>query len=265
MIINFISSGRTGDFIHCLSVVKNICEKSQAKANIYLTDKARFYGGDTWSLGVNRAHQDLINTVTSQPFVNKFEVLEKYLNEPYINLNIWRDVVMKNYNTHGFFSINWSDFLSQCYKFEISKPYKWINIDKVDADTKDKVVIHRSLQRHNNLFNWKKIIEEIEDEIIFITCSPIEWQSFPFKSDKIKLKVVYTLDEMVVAINSSKLFIGNQSSPFAIASALDVNRLVELNNIDARFYMKEKEYSENISWYLNDNKKYFNEKLIIKL
>jgi hypothetical protein len=234
------------------------------KSNIYLTDN-KSYGGDTWMLGVHKAQQDLYNTVISQPFVNKFEVLPDNFNEPFINLNSWRNMVIGDYFRDKFFYRSWSEFLSEHYKYEIPKTYKWINIDKIDVETNNKIVIHRSLHRHNQLFDWKRMIDSIDEEIIFVTCSNKEWEQFNFKQDKVKLKFVSTIDEMAIAINSCKYFIGNQSSPFALACALDVNRLVELAPEPSMFYMKENKYSENISWYLNDNKKYFNQTSIIKI
>lgn len=262
--INFISGGKMGDFIHSMYAVKHICEKENSKANIYITDNG-FYGGDKWTFGAEKAYGDILSTITSQVFVNKFEVLKRPMFEAYTDLNLWRNYVMQDYYSQGFFSKTWAEVLSYCYDFKISKNYKWIDFNKQDNDTKDKIVITRSLQRHNRSFDWNKIINNIEEEIIFLTPSYPEWQGFPFKNKKVKLKVVSTIDEMVIGINSCKYFIGNQSCGFAIASALDVNRLVETNKIDAGFYKGESKYSENISWFLNDNDKYINENSLIKI
>ena len=85
----------------------------------------------------------------------------------------------------------------------------------------------------------------------FVTNDQMEWDLFPYK-DKAQLHLVKTISEMAIAINSGKLFIGNQSAPLAIASALDVPRVCELDYDPAPFYMGEEKYSNNIKWYLND-------------
>lgn len=256
--INFISCGLLGDFFHCLSVVKHICQRDNAKANIYLSGNVGKYSGDYWRFSVEKAHEDLINIVSAQPYVNKFEVVPDNFNQPFINLNSWRH--FKN-----LYYITWSDLLSNCYSFGMSNPYKWITIDKIDSEIKDKIVIHHSTKRYNTSFDWNSVFSNANEEFVFVTYSMDEWDQFPFKNDRLKLKLVSTLEEMSVAINSCKLFIGNQSAPLALASALDVNRIAELFHAESQFYMGENKYSENISWFLNNDQKYFSNKSLIKL
>ena len=61
---------------------------------------------------------------------------------------------------------------------------------------------------------------------------------------------------MAAAMNGCKLFIGNQSMPFTIASALDIPRVCELHHASAEFYTGEHKYSDNISWFLNNDIKH---------
>jgi ADP-heptose:LPS heptosyltransferase len=57
--------------------------------------------------------------------------------------------------------------------------------------------------------------------------------------------------ELATYINSCKYFVGNQSSPFAIANALDVPRLgiLDLDHNNYIFYNEEAKYSKNIQVY----------------
>jgi ADP-heptose:LPS heptosyltransferase len=50
------------------------------------------------------------------------------------------------------------------------------------------------------------------------------------------------------AIAGCKFFIGNQSSPLAIAHALDVPRLGELSNGDSVHYVGEEEFFPRMNW-----------------
>src|SRR4029078_3645796 len=53
-----------------------------------------------------------------------------------------------------------------------------------------------------------------------------EYNDFPFKN-LVPLDLKQTLNEVVVAINSCRFFVGNQSSPLAIAASLGKNLLCE--------------------------------------
>lgn len=250
--INFISGGMLGDFIHSVVVVKNICEKENCMARIYLTDKIHIYNGDVWKLGVEKACQDLSDLIVAQPFVERLDILPNDFDEPFVNLSSWRVAIEEDRISKGYYYRSWSEFLSGNYKYEICPTYKWINTDHIDDEMKDKIAIHRSLHRHNPSFGWNSILD-MDEEFVFVTCSIEEWERFPFKNDKVKLKLVSTIDEMAICINSCKYFIGNQSAPFALASALDVPRLAELDYSACAFYMNEIHYSKNISWYLRDD------------
>lgn len=262
--INFIAGGMMGDFIHCLSVVKNICKIKNAKANIYLTDDKR-YGGDAWKFTANAAHKDLYSLVAGQEFINKFELLPASFNETSVNLNQWRATITRLFLSQGFYSQSWSEFLSLAYNYETPKEYKWLSTNKIDKECENKIVIHRSLHRHNENFQWKNILDGIKEEIVFVTSSKPEYDNFEFReSHNVKLKIVLTIEEMANVLYSSKYFIGNQSMPFALACALDIPRMVELDKDAHAFYMNEEKYSSNISWYFNDNQKYISGNSFIK-
>lgn len=253
--LDFIATGRMGDFIQALFAVKNICDKHKTDANIYITDKIDPFGGDIWNLGLEKAYQDIKDLIMQQPYINKFEILPDNFNGPYINLNNWRQGVYDDCIRDGYYSRSWSEFLSTEYKFIIPENYPWLQTRR-DDDLKDTLVIHRSLHRHNPNFFWKGIIntyKAAERDILFLTCSQQEWDEFPFK-EGVKLQLVSTISQMAVYINSCKLFIGNQSAPFALASALDVSRMVELDNEPGPFYMNETKYSRNIQWFLSMDK-----------
>lgn len=261
--INFIACGMMGDFIHSLAVVKNICERDNAVANIYLSDAYHLYGGDRWRFPIEKVYADVCALIIRQDYINTFTILPNNIiltqsETPYINLNSWRKSIMFDHSKHGFYFRSWTTFLSDYYGYDIKSPYGWISLPDSHL-MKDKIIIHRSLHRHNPSFDWEALLSDIEEEIIFLTCSQKEYDSFPFKSENIKLKLVTTISEMAVCINSCKFFIGNQSAPFALASAFDVNRFVELDKEPARFYMDENKYSDKISWYLNNDENYTND------
>jgi hypothetical protein len=253
--INFIAGGMMGDFIHSLYAVKNICEQKADKANLYLSDG----DGDVWKFGLQRTHDDLNDLIMSQPYINSFNICKmSEFKESFINLNDWRRILR---HTDAGYENCWSDVLSECYGFSIPPDYKWLN-DKPNETVSGKILIHKSTHRHNPEFPWAKILNNLNDDILFLTSNSDEWDKFQFKSAKIKLHHVSTITEMASAIGSCKAFIGNQSAPAALACALDVQRLVELDADPSKFYMDETKYSNNVSWFLNCSNKFLTKTLI---
>lgn len=250
--INFISGGMLGDFIHSLAVVKNVCQKENSMARIYLTDKIFVYNGDVWKFGAEKACEDLMDLVMAQPFVEKFSILPEDFSEPFVNLSSWRMAIEQDRISHGYYNRSWSEFLSDHYGYEIKKPYKWLEAPAIDMDMDGKVAIHRSIHRHNPNFKWKSILDS-DEKFVFVTTSMDEWERFPFKNERTTLKLVKSIGEMASSIASCKYFAGNQSAPFALACALDVPRLVELDSSAHAFYMNEKKYSKNMSWYFRND------------
>lgn len=261
--IDFIAGGMMGDFIHAMSVVKSICLRDNAKATIYLTENPA-YGGDVWRYGAAKAHTDMKDFVMAQDYVEKFEVLAGQPIGNHYNLNGWRSYIMNMYRKDGGFKRCWSDFLSEAYGLPLSPEYAWMDMVE-DERFKDCVVVHRSTHRHNTHFPWRKILDSLEGDIIFMTTSQEEFDRFAFKGDRVKILLVATISEMATIIASCRYFIGNQSSPAAIASALDVPRLIELGQAEARFYSGESKYSKSISWFLNHGDKFMSENSLVKI
>lgn len=258
--INFIAGGMMGDFIHSLYALKNICEQKNDKANLYITDG---HGGDVWRFALQKTYDDLQELITSQNYINKFEILDiQNFKEDFVNLNDWR----KNLeHTPAGYVKCWSEVLSKCYNFSIPKQYNWINCNKVDINAQNKILIHRSLHRINGEFPWRRLLGNLQEDVLFLTSNEKEWESFAFKNNKISMHYVSSITEMTTAINSCKMFIGNQSAPFAIACALDKLRMVELDADPAKFYMDENKYSNNISWFLNNENKFSSPNALLQL
>lgn len=245
--MNFVSGGMMGDFIHSLFALKNICERMGIKAKLYLIND-----GDIWRFGIDKAYQDLAKLVESQPYIESFGIIPQGFNEQYVDMNSWRKMVGETHARTGSYNKCWTEVLSEHYGFDIPAENKWVHVDAVDPVTQGKLVIHRSYHRQNAAFPWNSVLNEEQGDILFVTSNILDWERFGFKRDNVKLHLVSTIWDMAVALNSSKMFVGNQSTPFALASALEIPRFVELDHDPSKFYMDEIKYSKNISWFLND-------------
>lgn len=242
--IKFASGGKCGDFIHQLNVIRVICAREGAVADLFIVDD-----GDAWNFGAKQAHADMFDIIKEQWYINEFNCINGYPDGDFINLNDWRKTVATTHALTGKYDKCWSEVLSQQYEYRIPGTYEWMIGSVFDFNTKGKTVVHRSKHRHNSGFNWPYFMSQFE--CLFVTCDKQEWEEFTHK-DKCTLYLVPDITAMVNAIWSADGFIGNQSAPFAIACALDKPRLCELDYDPAPFYIGEEKYSENIKWFLND-------------
>lgn len=249
-----------GDFIHSLHVVKNLCLESNCKANLFIAEGY----GDVWRHSLKKTFEDLKDLISQQNYIEIFGTLNRdFMPENFIDLTKWRTQLVKD--EFGYVHC-WTDVLTKCYNYSVPAEYKWINISTPNPITKNKIVIHRSIHRHNGSFPWKELLESLQnEEIYFLMASDVEWQKFPYKYSNIKPLHMPTVSEIANSIVECKMFIGNQSAPFSIACSLDVPRLVELDADPAAFYMGESKYSQNISWFLNQSKKYNAPNSIVKV
>jgi hypothetical protein len=238
--INFISGGKTGDLFHNLIVVKSICEKYKTKGNIFITNN-KILGGDSFHFEINKTFNDLKPVIEYQNYINSFQIIDD-INNPKesINLNKWR-------HSGLLFSTNWINLLSKVY--EIDKiTTNWVEYEKNNFYN-DKILIHRSLQRNNPTFPWDSITSK--NKCYFITTNIIEYESFKYK-DRVELILFESFKDLVLSINSCKFFIGNMSTPLALAHSLGVPRLGELYQLDEIHYIGEENYLSNY-FYISYN------------
>lgn len=252
--VNFLACGQVGDLIHSLYTVKSICLRDDVKANIYISDiSSQLPCCGNFTYDTVKTYDDLKEFIISLSYVNDFNILPPNFTESFINLNVWRDYIEVIKSHSGSYSKCWSELMIE--KFEINKvDGPWID-SSVDPNTENKILIHQSHHRHNPNFNWDSVILPTE-EYYFVTTNTREWDIFQHKRDNVKMYLVTTVSEMISAINGCKYFIGNQSSPFAIASALDKPRLGLLDNTSKGFYIDEKKYYNNISWFCDSVNKH---------
>lgn len=101
----------------------------------------------------------------------------------------------------------------------------WLQADKL-PELKDKIVLARS-KRYQNPNISRAFLDKYKD-LVFIGTDQ-EYRTIKEEVKHIEHMKVNNFLEMANIINSCKLFIGNQSMPFAIAEALKVPRLLEVS------------------------------------
>lgn len=217
-VLNFLHSGHIGDIIYALPVIKKLSESHTCNLfigiNKIFTDES--YKNHT-SAGVfinDRIFNYAFPLIEKQKYLNK---VQKYIDQKIdINLDLFRDMPGKPCTTSkSYFHI------TGVYA-DLSRPF----LDTQEHDKiKNKIVISRSLRNKNPFIDYS-FLNDFCDQLIFIG---LKDEYLDLKKVIPELKHYDPLDffEMSQIIKSSKFFLGNQSSPFAIAEGLKVPRLIE--------------------------------------
>lgn len=92
-----------------------------------------------------------------------------------------------------------------------------------EPDIQRDIVVHRSFRYRNPRVNW----DFLNNFVGRVYCVGSRHEAQFFKQWKVKWVPTKNIDDLAMVINSAKVFIGNQSTPLAIAAGLGKNRLIE--------------------------------------
>lgn len=269
MNLDCILSGRLGDVFHALYVVYYRIQEcggpSRARATLYVSQDRR-YGGEPFSKDYARTLAELTDFVAQWcPYVSAVIPLPDGQNPPpnTLNLNQWRTI-------HG--RTDWITSLSKYYNLtslNLPTTPAWCFPASASASAsappppppppREKgpyAVIHRSLVRHNPECPWPAWLCWLNSQqipIYFITAAPEEYEAFPWKH--LLTDAAYqpcpTLCEMAAWIYHATWFLGNQSSPLAMAVALGKPVIAELNPnlLDGICYMNSTMSEGHAYWF----------------
>jgi hypothetical protein len=108
-------------------------------------------------------------------------------------------------------------------------PYQpWIHVTPREG-FRDKVVIHRSPRYHNPHFPWAALVEHFGDRVVAIGLPDEHAQLERVISRKIPLILTENYLDCAEILAGCGLFIGNQSSPCAIALGLGIPVIQEVS------------------------------------
>lgn len=240
----FLCGGLLGDFVHSLYAVKHLCKLRGTRARLYIADTS--YGirrTNSFRFDLTSTYEYCKDLMFEQDYIDDFAILPRGFSESITSVDLWRDAYP--YKT-------WSRLLSDFYNFPISNQYSWIDVKRTDERTSDAILVHRSLTRKTNRFDWGKVLNSGR-RVLFVTTNNdlTEYHDFIscFPNRNVEPFNTTSLYDLAAAMRGCKMFIGNQSMPFALASALDVPRICELNpGQDETFYLGETEFTNNL-WF----------------
>jgi hypothetical protein len=199
--IFYISGGLLGDFVHQLSVVCEYYKKTGRRGVLYISNT-----GDPFRLGLEKAYNDLKLLILKQEYIDAFYIYNNNFID--YNLSKWRQHIKGN----------WYNIYSNVYDIPWGK-HKWLTVPR-NPDYSGKILINVSKYRWTSV-DIKSILDKYpRDKLMYIALDD-SYSNFNTKTGiNIPNKVFTTLDELVSAIESCDLFIGNFSSPLAFTFAL---------------------------------------------
>ena len=215
---NYLNSGKLGDLIHVLYVIKHIYLTTGKKGNLYISNNGDGFGN------IVKTHNDIKNLILAQEYINTFNILPNNNIVIDYNLNNWR-------HSNMLFKEDWITLLSDYYKLKYLK-MSWFKYYYF-IPKNNNIIINRSTKLHNILFPWEYIISN--NKCYFLTFINTDYENFKYKDSVTCLKAE-SFDEGVKYISSYKQYVGNQSAPLAIAYALGQNYIGELAYPDDAHY-----------------------------
>jgi ADP-heptose:LPS heptosyltransferase len=203
----YISGGLLGDFIHQLSIINENYIKYNKKSILYITNTV----GDPFRFGVQKAYEDTYNFIIKQPYIEEYKI---YNGEQYdVDLSLWR-------SSNMLYQSSWKTIFEPIFSVQWGSN-QWLTYHK-DEQYKNKIIINISISRFPDHINYNEVLSNYpKEDVIYVTQNIDDYNHFLYKTGiNLPVFIVPTLEEFVIIINSCYLFIGNLSSPLAIAHAL---------------------------------------------
>jgi hypothetical protein len=206
-------SGKLGDLFHSLYIPNYIFQTTGRRSVIYMTDRS-----EPFERGLESTFDELVPIITQQPYCYEFKK--------------WNDEPIQFNTTHFrrsplLYKAGWTDIIHSIF-FDGND--KWVGpwLESIPLSDKTGLVISRipktSFNKETSDWYEKKIREY--GGAIFLG-SYNEFEKFPLHN-MCTLIEAKSLEAKSRVIRSADLFMGNQSSPLAMAWALGVERAVEL-------------------------------------
>lgn len=212
---NVIHGGSLGDAIYALPACRRIYEITKEPISLFFTQYPPAHLPEHYidSIAPLLKLQEYVDEVYYNKILN---VTDEYHNihlqdfrNNYTgeNLAVWQ--MRMAYAKLG---------ISYEHNEELYRP--WIN--DVPKETVAKVIIHRSLRYRNNNFPWKYVVEKFRKDAVIVgnIDGSNEVGDFCNEFGKIPYYKTETLGKLAKIISGAKYFIGNQSTPMALANAL---------------------------------------------
>lgn len=236
--MTFRSSGDLGDCLYLLPVIRAI----PGKHTIRCVDRPGITGPFTPRIPIIKP------LIEAQSYIEKVECSEKPVD---VDLVYFRHF---HRSTATLVQAQCSEYnsLNPEEQVQTNGDAPWLDVEP-NKEFKGRIIIARSPRYNNQWFPWRKIVEHYGKRLLFVGLDQ-EYKSFTFINGNVERLEVKDFLELAQAIKGSELFIGNQSSPQAVAMGLGVNIIQEvcLEQPDCIFNRINVQYAANGACKLPD-------------
>jgi hypothetical protein len=219
--LHFKHSGNCGDIIYAIPTMKAIAGEEDINLHLHIDQPADYAGHVKHPLGnvmLNKKMADMLQPLLlSQP---GFKSCEVYSEGPIdIDLDKMREypLLLDRGNIARWY------FLVFPVNYDLNQA--WLQVAP-DPSCREAIVIARSRRYRAPDIDYGFLNRYPDVQFIGL---PDEYADMKRKIPHIRHRPVNDFLEMAAVIAGAKLFIGNQSFPFALAEALKVNRLLEVH------------------------------------
>lgn len=210
--IHYTASGLLGDFITQLSVICENYYKTGRKGILTMTNIIPF------RKGLKNTYNDIRSIVKTQPYIQEFTIEPPSCCDIY--LGSWRE-------SRLLYKVNWYEMLLDEYGIHMGK-HKWIHTENHKV-WNSKIIIHITQYRFPINLDYSAIVEHYGIEnIVFLAMEETDHAFFVNKTG-IFIPTIFvppSFEQLCIAINSCKLFIGALSMPLTIAHGCQVPRII---------------------------------------
>ncbi len=219
--IHFSHTGNAGDIIYALPTLKSIALLIEKPVSIYfIVNQARephpIYSHPLGSVRLNiKMAEMLIPLINCQEYIDTCGVFQDQRID--IGLENIREAGLRL--DRGNIT-RWYSYLTGVH---VNTSQRWLVI-KRDANSNNKIIIARS-ERYRNRFIDYSFLKKYSN-LLFVGLNN-EFEDMKNAIPNLQWQPVNDFLELAEIIAGCKLFIGNQSFPFAIAEGLKVPRILE--------------------------------------
>jgi hypothetical protein len=216
---SFSHAGNAGDIVFSLPALRAISGDAPARYLLQINAPA-FYAEGLHPLGRLRMNEALARMLMplleAQPYIDSAAIHDGTEAVDY-RLDLFREAPLpgdKGYLARWYFytyGVNW----------DLSRP--WLSAPAASG-LSEALLIARSQRYRNPLLDYRFLARY--PRLLFIGV-PVEFEEMRAQLPRLEHYPVQDCLQMASAIASCRLFIGNQSLPFAIAEALKVRRVLE--------------------------------------
>lgn len=218
--LHFLHSGNTGDILYAIPAMLALAKQNAFHLHIKINQKtsyALFFKHPMGNVLLNRkTFEMLLPLLQYQTFIIN---IDEYIDQ---QIDFDLDQIRKFPFLLDRGNIARWYFLIYPGTFDFNKP--WITAP-TDPTTESAILIARSMRYQAPGINYS-FLKRYPN--VQFTGLPDEYKAMKEMIPDLVYRPVANFLEMASLIKGSRLFIGNQSAPFALAEGLKVNRLLEL-------------------------------------